>query len=138
MKLLRLLFQDWLKMVRSRGFYRNLTVNILLGVAALYFIAIFFALGLFLNQILGEISTEKTPTELFNGMLLYILLSGLALRYFMQQLAVINIQSYQTLPIKRSSIVNYILFKPFLNPVNYLIFCRKKRVNIFQDGTLIH
>jgi hypothetical protein len=71
---------------------------------------------------LAETPIEKTPAEIFNGMLLYILFGGLALRYFMQQLATINLQSYQILPVKRSVIVNYILFKPFLNPVNYLLF----------------
>ena len=122
MMLLRLLGQNGLKMVRSRGFYKNLMVNLLMGFAALYFIAIFFALGVFLHAILGEIPTEKTPTELFNGAMLYILLGGLALRYFMQQLATINIQTYQILPIKRSAIVNYLLFTPLLNPINYILF----------------
>ena len=122
MILFRLLLQNWQKMVRARGFYKNLAVNILLGFVALNFIVIFFALGMFSHKILEGTPTEKTPTELFNGILLYILLGGLALRYLMQQLATINIQSYQALPIKHSSIVNYILFTPLLNPINYILF----------------
>lgn len=122
MTLLRLLLQNGLKMIRSRGFYKNLMVNILLGFFALYFIVAFFALGMFLHTLLSEIPTEKTPTELFNGITLYLLLGGLAIRYLMQQLTTINIQSYQALPIKRSNIVNYILFTPLLNPINYILF----------------
>lgn len=122
MTLLRLLLQNGQKMIRSRGFYKNLMVNILLGFFALYFIVFFLALGLFLHKILGEIPTEKTPTELFNGIILYLLLGGLAIRYLMQQLTTINIESYQILPIKRSNIVNYLLFTPLLNPINYILF----------------
>ncbi|MCL2131446.1 MAG: DUF5687 family protein [Lentimicrobiaceae bacterium] len=122
MNLLRILLQDWLKKIRTRGFYKNLTVSLLLGFAALYFVVIFFALGMFLHNILIDISPEKIPTEFFNGLTLYLLLGGLAVRYMMQQLTTVNIQSYQILPIKRSAIVNYILFKPFLNPINYIIF----------------
>ena len=122
MILVKLLLQNGQKMVRSRGFYKNLTVNLLLGFVALYFIVIFLALGLFLHTILEEIPTEKTPVELFNGILLYLLLGGLALRYMVQQLTTINIQSYQILPIKRTAIVNYLLFTPLLNPINYILF----------------
>ena len=122
MYLFHLLLHNWRKMIRSRGFYKNLTVNIFLGIAVLYFIAIFFALGLFLHNLLEEISTDKTPTDFFNGITLYLLLGGLAVRYMMQQLTTVNIQSYQTLPIKRSNIVNYILFTPLLNPINYILF----------------
>ena len=123
MILLRLLLQNGQKTIRARGFYKNLTVNLLLGFVALYFIVIFLAVGLLiLPKLLSEMPTEKTPTELFNGVLLYLLLGGLALRYVMQQLATVNIQSYQILPIKRSIIVNYLLFTPLLNPINYILF----------------
>ena len=109
-------------MFRSRGFYKNLSVNILLWIFGIYFISIFFIIGLFLHNILDELPIAKTPLEIFNGSMLYIILIGLTFRYFMQQLMTINMQSYQSLPIKRSLIVNYILLKPFFNPANYLLF----------------
>ena len=117
-----LLKQHWQKTVRARGFHKNLSVNIIMGIIALYFILIFFALGLFLHKGLEGALPEKTPTQIFNGITLYILFGGLALRYFMQQLATINISMYQILPIKRSAIVNYILFSPILNPINFILF----------------
>ena len=122
MILFTLLKQNWLKTIRARGFYKNLAVNILLGIAALYFIVCFLAIGLFLHFLLEEISVEKTPLEIFNGITLYILFGGLAIRYIMQQLATINVKSYHILPIKRTTIVNYVLFTPLLNPINYVIF----------------
>ena len=122
MILFKLLKQNWLKTFRARGFYKNLAVNIILGFAALYFIACFFFIGLFLHEMLRDISVEKTPLEFMNGITLYILLGGLIVRYFMQQLSTINIQPYQVLPVKRTTIVNYLLFSPLLNPINYLLF----------------
>ncbi|MCL2245956.1 MAG: DUF5687 family protein [Lentimicrobiaceae bacterium] len=123
MILFTLLRHDWLKTFRARGFYKNLAVNILLGFVVLYFIAIFFALGLFLQEFLKDTAiTDKTPLQVFNGITLYILLAGLAVRYMMQQLATINIQIYQILPIKRTSIINYLLFTPLLSPINYILF----------------
>lgn len=122
MPLLTLLKQNWKKTIRARGFHNNLAVNILLGLTALYFIVIFFALGLFLPTWLSGAIPGKTPTQLFNGVTLYILLGGLMIRYFMQQLATINIQLYQILPIKRKTIIDFLLFSPLLNPVNFILF----------------
>ena len=123
MLLFTLLKQNWLKTFRARGFYNNLAVTILLGFVALYFIVIFFMLGLFLHEMLREgVTIDRTPLQIFNGLTLYILFAGLAIRYMMQQLATINIQTYQILPVKRNTIVNYLLFAPLLNPINYILF----------------
>jgi hypothetical protein len=122
MHIFTLLKHNWLKTFRARGFYNNLGVNILLGFVALYFIVIFFALGLFLHEFLKEVAVEKTPVQILNGMTIYIIFAGLMIRYLMQQLATINIQTYQVLPIKHSSIVNYLLFSPLISPINYLLF----------------
>ena len=123
MLLFSLLKQNWQKTFRARGFYNNLAVNILLGFVVLYFIVIFFMLGLFLHEMLrGSATVDRTPLQIFNGFTLYILFAGLAIRYIMQQLATINIQIYQILPVKRNTIVNYLLFTPLLNPINYILF----------------
>jgi hypothetical protein len=122
MPLFTLLKHHWLKTFRARGFYHNLAVTILLGFLALYFIVIFFALGLFLHEILNEAAPEITPVRLFNKITLYILFAGMMVRYLMQHLATINIQTYQVLPIKRTTIVDYLLFSPLLSPINYFLF----------------
>jgi hypothetical protein len=122
MSLHTLLKQNWKKTIRARGFHKNIAVNILLGIIALYFIVIFFAMGLFLHSMLENAIPEKTPTQIFNGVTLYLLFGGLLIRYLIQQLATINIHLYQTLPVKRKTIVDYLLFSPLLSPVNYILF----------------
>lgn len=104
---------------RKKGFYRNLTVNILLGLAGLYFVGVFFILGFFLTSFLEKLHLNYNPVEFFSGGVFYFVLFGLISRYFLQPLNTVNLSHYQTLPVKRSTLVNYVVLKPFLNPLNY-------------------
>ncbi len=110
---------EWQKSIRSQGFYKNLAVNILLGFMTLYMAAILLFLGFSLDNLLEKAHSELSPMELFNGALLYVLLGGLVMRFFMQQLNTINLPPYQVLPIKRQLLVNFLLIKPLFNPINY-------------------
>ena len=96
-----LITQDWKKGFRAQGFYKNLAVSIMMGLFGLYMAASFLFLGFSLNEILEKADNKLNPMELFNGAMLYIMLFGLALRFFMQQLNTLNLASYQVLPIKR-------------------------------------
>ncbi|MFA6582404.1 MAG: DUF5687 family protein [Paludibacter sp.] len=116
-----LLSHEWKKSTRAKGFYKNLTVNILLGFVGLYFATILLLLGFKLDEILEKAHKTLNPMELFNGAMLYILLIGLAFRFFMQQLNTFNLPPYQVLPIKRSSLINFLLLKPLFSPVNYIL-----------------
>src|SRR5674476_709073 len=91
MLIFHLISQEWKKNVRAQGFYRNLAVSLLMGLFALYMAAIFLFLGFSLNELLEKAHSTLNPTELFNGGMLYILLGGLAIRFFMQQLNTVNL-----------------------------------------------
>jgi len=121
MLIFHLVSQEWKKNVRAQGFYRNLAVSLLLGVFALYMAAIFLFLGFSLNELLEKANNTLNPTELFNGGMLYVLLGGLAIRFFMQQLNTVNLPPYQVLPIKRSSLINFLLLKALFSPLNYFL-----------------
>ncbi|MDR2026721.1 MAG: DUF5687 family protein [Prevotellaceae bacterium] len=117
-----LLRQEWLKTARSKAFYKNLAVNIVVALMAVYFAAIFLILGFQLGRVLEEFhaKTGMNPTELINSVMIYIILGGILFRLFMQQLGTINLFTYQMLPVKRSTIVNFLLLKPLASPLNYL------------------
>ncbi len=122
--MLTILFKHyWLENRRSPGFYRNLAVTIFMGLTALYFVALFVLLGFMLPRILAEVAPDMAPADLFHGGLLYSAIALLFFRYLMQPLSRINLQAYQVLPIKRKSLLNYLLLKPLLNPINYLTLC---------------
>ena len=115
-----LIKQDWKKGFRSKGFYKSLSVKLLMGFMGLYFASIFLFLGFFLGDILNEVSETLKPLEVFNGATLYILLAALTLRFFMQQLNTVNLPAFQSLPVKRSTLVNFLLLKPAFSFGNYM------------------
>ncbi len=88
---------------------------------SVYFGSILLFIGFKLDDILEKAHSSLNPMELFNGALLYIILIGLSIRFFMQQLNTMNLPPYQILPIKRSSLVNYLLLKPLFSPANYFL-----------------
>ena len=116
-----LIKQEWKKSFRAQGFYKNLAVSIMLGFFAVYMAVILLFLGFSLNGILEKANATLNPMELFNGAMLYIALLGLALRFFMQQLNTFNLPPYQVLPVKRSTLINFLLLKPLASPINYFL-----------------
>ena len=121
MLILDFIIQEWKKSVRAQGFYKNLAVNLFLGFFALYVAVILLFLGFSLPELLENAHAQYNPMELFNGAMLYLLLFALTFRFFMQQLNAINLPPYQVLPIKRSYLINFLLLKPLVSPINYFL-----------------
>lgn len=121
MLILNLITQEWKKSYRAQGYYKNLAVNIMLGFFALYMAVVLLFLGFSLDKILEKADSKLNPMELFDGAMLYIMLIGLAFRFFMQQLNTFNLPPYQILPIKRSTLMNFLILRPLSNPVNYFL-----------------
>lgn len=113
----------WLKSIRSPGYYKNLLVNIFMGLMALYFIVVLVMMGFMLPRLLREIAPQQDPAITFIGVMIYGMITILLFRYIMQPLSTLNLENYQILPIKRDVLVNYLLLKPLLNPLNYIILC---------------
>lgn len=116
-----LLKQQTLKSVRAPGYYKNVLVNIFLGLGVLYWGVVCLILGLSLRTILLELDTPYSPVDTVLGGYSYLIIFGIAIRFFIQQLNTINLPPYQVLPIKRNSLINYLLIKPLLNPINYIV-----------------
>lgn len=113
----------WSQTIRSPGYYKNLIVNIFVGLMALYLLVILIKMGLFLPDFLMEIAPDYILTDLIYGSLIYAVFAMLMLRYIMQPLSKLNIESYQVLPVKRDTFINYLILKPLLNPLNYIALC---------------
>ena len=121
MLILDLIKQEWKKSIRSQGFYKNVAVSILLGFMTLYISVILLIIGFTLNKILEKADHTMNPMELFNGAMLYIMLFGLTIRFLFQQLNTFDLPVYQSLPIKRSTLINFLLLKPLVSPANYML-----------------
>lgn len=119
MLIFNLIKQDFLKSVRSSGFYKNLVANIFYGLMGLYFLGIFLFLGFNLDKILLVSKSPYNPLLQVCGAFFYTMFTGLCLRFMMQSLTTFNMPPYQVLNIKRNALVNFIILKPLFNPMNY-------------------
>ena len=122
MLILNIILHEWKKSIRGQGFYKSLVVNILLVIFAVSLAFVLLFIGYSLGGLLERLDQSLNPLQLMNGAMLYLMFLDLTIRFFMQQLNSINLVPYQTLPIKRSALINLILLKPLVNPLNYFTF----------------
>ncbi len=111
---------QWKEMKRSSIWQKNVAINIVLGFFLLLMLLYLLILGLFIDKILEELYPDRDPVVVFNGIILYYLGIEFFLRFFMQSLPTLNIETYLHLPIKKSSIVHYVASKSVVVVGNYL------------------
>lgn len=102
---------EWKSFIRSANFGKSLAVKILIGFFALYFILTFLSIGVFGYYILKKEFPDADPLKIVNSYLLFAILADLIFRYLMQKLPVMNIKPLLHLPIKKSTLVHYVLGK---------------------------
>ena len=111
---------EWKQYFRSSYWQKSLGLNILLVFFALYFVVLFLGLGFGLLPILKKIYPEQDPFIVANGLMFFWIMIELMMRFFLQKLPVMSVKPLLTLPIKRSTVVNYVLGKSALNFFNFL------------------
>lgn len=117
--LLTLLSHQWKESRRSSVFQKSIVVNLILGFVILYFLLSFLAVGFFIDAILRQAYPGLSPVAVFNGFLFFYFLLDLFMRFMMQELPVLGIQSYLHLPIKKSRLIHYILLRSVPNLFNF-------------------
>lgn len=106
--------------MRSSIWQKSVIMNVVIGLLLFILIAQLALFGFFIDKILMELFPEKDPIVLFNSILIYYLGIEFLLRYFMQSLPTLNIETYLHLPIKKSKIVHYVASKSIIAIGNYL------------------
>jgi len=120
---------QWKEFTRSASFQKGIAIKILLIFAALYFggIAILAGSGMFfiVRKMYSEMGIEVDPMVIINNFIIFWFLLDLIIRYFMQQMPVMNIKPLMIIPIKQKSIIHFLLGKTmvsFFNILPLLIF----------------
>ncbi len=107
------------KTLRSKYFTQGIAVKILIGFLAIYLIGSFLLLGIAMPEILAEVAPNaEFLTPVFVGFWLYYLGMDLAMRFFLQDLSVISIQHYLTQPLKKTTVIHYLLQGSIFNLFN--------------------
>lgn len=111
---------EWKQYFRSSYWQKNLLMNIFLVFMAVYFIATFLILGLAMYPLLKKIYPDDDPFVVFNGLLFYWIIADLLMRFFFQKLPVMSVKPLLTLPVKRKSVVHFVLGKSAISFFNFL------------------
>ncbi|MEZ0007396.1 hypothetical protein ABH942_002777 [Flavobacterium sp. 28YEA47A] len=112
---------EWKAFLRSASFKSNLALKIVMIFVAIYFTVIFLSFGIFAFFIIKE-EMDLDPLITVNRFLIYYFLFDMMMRLFLQKIPVMNIRSLLTLPIKKSTIVNFALGKTMLSFFN-IVHC---------------
>lgn len=111
---------EWKQYFRSSYWQKNMALNILLVFFALYFVALFLGAGFFLLPALKKLYPEQDPFVVANSFMFFWIIGDLLMRFFLQKLPVMSVKPLLTLPIKRSTVVNFVLGKSALSFFNFL------------------
>jgi hypothetical protein len=102
---------EWKQFIRSASFGKSIGIKILMGFFALYFILMFLGLGIGGFFMVKEQFPNQDPLVVVNSFLLFAITGDLIFRYLMQNLPIMNIKPLLLLPIKKNTIVHYVLVK---------------------------
>ena len=111
---------EWRQFIRSSYWQKSVALNIFLVFIALYFILVFFGLGISLYPLLKENFPDKDPFNMVNQFLFYWFLADLLMRFFFQKLPVMSVKPLLLLPVKKGKIVHYVLGKSVISFFNFL------------------
>ncbi len=111
---------EWKSFLRSASFGKSLGLKILMAFLALYFSAMFLFFGIALFPVLKKLYPEQDPLMVVNGFALAYFTFELIFRFLLQTLPVMDIKSLMVLPIKKKSVVHFVLFKSLYSFYNLL------------------
>ncbi|OIQ31042.1 MAG: hypothetical protein BM564_02175 [Bacteroidetes bacterium MedPE-SWsnd-G2] len=111
---------EWKQFKRASYFQKGIAIKILLFLAFIYFGGAALLLGVGLFFILRKTMPDVDPIITVNNYLVYWMLMDLAIRYFMQQLPVMNIKPLMVIPIKKNSVIHYLLGKTVISVFNFI------------------
>jgi len=119
--ILKLLIKnDWRETRRSSMWEQALGIKIFLGFILFVVLAELIGGSILVASQFEEIFPDDDPVERFNSFILYGFALGFLLRFFLQKVPVLSIQPYLHLPIKKSTLVNYVLSKSLTNFFNFI------------------
>ena len=116
----QLISHIWKKEFRSPVWAKSLLTNIFLGFAALMMLGYVLIAGVSWINWLREFFPDNDPVSFINGFLLYYFFVEFVLRFFLQNVPVLQIQPYLHLPIKKGKIIHFMFRRSILSAFNLL------------------
>ena len=127
---------EWKQYFRSSYWQTGIALKVIMVFFALYFLVTFLALGIGSFFLIKKLYPDADPLQVVNSYLVFAFLGDLVFRYLMQKIPIMNIQPLLILPIKKKSIVHFILTKSafsFFNVMPLFFYLPFSIVLIGQD-----
>ncbi len=111
---------QWKEFLRSASFQKGVAIKVLLFIAAAYVggMAIIGGMGLYLG--IKKMIPGVDPMLIVNSFIIFWFMADLLLRYFMQQMPVMNIKPLMIIPVKQKNIIHFLLGKSVISFFNLL------------------
>jgi len=116
---------EWREMKRASMWEQSLAIKIIVGILFFFLFLEFVVGSIFFSDKLTKIFPDDDPVEKFNSFVLYGFALGFLARFFMQKVPVLSLQPYLHLPVKKSSLVHFVLGKSlssFFNFIPFIVF----------------
>jgi len=111
---------QWKESTRSSIWQKNIATNIIIGFFIFLMFVYLLSLGILVDLIIREVYPDENPISIFNSFLLYYFLIDIVIRFYMQPMSAFSIESFLHLPIKKSSIVNFVVMRTATSFFNFL------------------
>lgn len=131
----KFLWLEWKSFTRSASFGTSIAIKILLGLAAVYFCVCFLIMGFAAYYVVKK-ELHQDPIVVISKYLVYYFLADMVIRSLMQKIPVLNTRPLLTLPIKRSTVINFVLGKSFFSFFNiiHVFFIMPFSIILFIEG----
>jgi hypothetical protein len=117
----RLLRHSWLSFRRAHYFERGIGIKILIGLAWLYIGALIYLFGRLMPDFTAELFPCMQMKQVFFSYLITLLIADLSGRLFIQKIATLAVVPYLHLPIRKYSLVSFILLRSLVHPMNFYL-----------------
>jgi len=99
---------------------RNVATNIFFGIILSLLMLNLLSVGLFINKIFDALYPDQDHIQIFNSWLIFYFMVDLILRYFLQKDPGLGLKPYLNLPVKRSYLIHFLLFRSATSFLNLL------------------
>jgi hypothetical protein len=116
----RILRLEWKSFFRSANFTKGIAIKIFLAFFALYLMVCFAVLGAGSYFFVAKAVPTVDPLLTISRYIVIWFLADLLLRFFAQKLPVLNSKALMVIPIKKKTIVHYLLLKSNVSAFNII------------------
>jgi len=116
----RILKLEWKSFFRSANFTKGIAIKILLAFFALYLMGLFIFSGAFAYSVVANAVPTVDPLLTVCRYIVIWFLADLLIRFFAQKLPVLNSKALMVVPIKKKTIIHYLLLKSNISGFNII------------------